>query len=46
MTTTMKISIETYANLTNRTFEDVVNECINGNQLIIENIQKLMFCVS
>ena len=34
MTTTMKLSIETYATLTNRTFETVVNEC-----KILENVK-------
>ena len=34
MTTTMKLAIETYATLTNRTFEAVVNECLNGNAVI------------
>jgi len=43
MTTTMKLAIETYANLTNRTFEAVVNECNNGNEVVTENVMKLMF---
>ena len=41
----MKLAIETYANLTNRTFEAVVSQCENGNEIVIDNIQKLMFCV-
>lgn len=45
METTMKLAIETYANLTNRTFSDIVNECNNGNNTVIENIQKLMFSI-
>lgn len=43
MKNTMKLAIETYANLTNTTFQNVVNECNKGNQVIITNIQKLMF---
>ena len=43
MTTTMKLAIETYSNLTGRTFESIVTECLNGNKVIVENIQKLMF---
>jgi hypothetical protein len=45
METTMKLAIETYANLTNRTFDSVVSQCAIGNEVVIENIQKLMFCV-
>ena len=41
----MKLSIETYSNLTGRTFNEIVTECVNGNEVIIENIQKLMFSV-
>jgi hypothetical protein len=46
METTMKLAIETYSNLMNYSFEYVVNECLNGNQVITESIQKLMFSVS
>jgi hypothetical protein len=46
METTMKLAIETYANLMNYSFEYVVNECLSGNVTIIENITKLMFAVS
>ena len=46
METTMKLAIETYANLMNYSFEYVVNECLSGNAVIIENITKLMFAVS
>ena len=46
METAMKLAIETYSNLMNYSFEYVVNECLNGNEVIIESIQKLMFSVS
>jgi hypothetical protein len=46
METTMKLAIETYAKLMNYSFEYVVNECLNGNKLVIENITKLMLCVA
>jgi hypothetical protein len=46
METTMKLAIETYANLMNYSFEYVVNECLNGNEVIIENVTKLMLCVA
>ena len=46
MEATMKLAIETYANLTNRTFDEVVNECMNGNTVVIESIQTLMFSVA
>jgi len=45
METTMKLAIETYSNLMNYSFEYVVNECLNGNEIIIENVTKLMFSV-
>lgn len=43
METTMKLAIETYAGLMNYSFEYVVNECLNGNSVIIESVTKLMF---
>ena len=46
METTMKLAIETYANLMNYSLEYVVNECLSGNAVIIENITKLMFATS
>jgi hypothetical protein len=45
MTTTMKLAIETYANLTNRTFNEVLTE-MQSSELIQESIKKLMFCVA
>jgi len=45
METTMKLAIETYANLMNYSFEYVVNECLNGNEIITENVTKLMFAI-
>ncbi len=45
MTTTMTIAIETYANLTNRTFEEVVEQ-MQTSKVIQESIMKLMFCVA
>jgi len=45
METTMKLAIETYANLMNYSFEYVVNECLNGNEIIIESVTKLMFAI-
>ena len=46
METTMKLAIETYSTLTNRTFDEIVNECVNGNEVILDNIKKLMFSVA
>jgi hypothetical protein len=46
MKTTMKLAIETYSNLNNTTFQAVVNQCNEGNQIIIDSVMKLMFCVS
>ena len=43
MKNTMTIAIETYSKLSNRTFNDIVNECNNGNEVIIESIKMLMF---
>ena len=43
METAMKLAIETYSNLTGRTFEDVLSDCNNGNETIIKNIKMLMF---
>ena len=46
MTNTMKLAIETYSEITGKTLENIVSECQNGNQVIIESIQMLMFSVS
>lgn len=43
METRIKLAIETYSKLTNRTFENVLNEMNNGNKVIIESVQMLMF---
>ena len=45
MTTTMKLAIETYANLTNRTFDEVLVQ-MQTSKVIQESIMKLMFCVA
>jgi len=45
MKTTMKLAVETYATLTNRTPNEILSECLSGNEIIIENIKKLMFSV-
>jgi hypothetical protein len=44
METTMKLAIETYANLMNYSFEYVVSECLSGNEIIKESVIKLMLC--
>lgn len=41
----MKLAIETYANLTNRTFNEVVEQ-MQTSKVMQENIMKLMFCVA
>jgi len=46
METTMKLAIETYSNLTGRTFNEIVEECVNGNEVIMESIKKLMFSIA
>jgi hypothetical protein len=45
METTMKLAIETYANLTNRTFNQVAKE-MQTSKLIQDSIMKLMFSVA
>jgi len=45
METTMKLAIETYANLTNSTFEEVLDE-MQTNEVIQRSVMKLMFCVA
>lgn len=44
MTTTMKLAIETYANLTNRTYNEVLEQ-MQTNRTIQENIMMLMFSI-
>lgn len=45
METTMKLAIETYANLTNRTFNEVLEQ-MQTSKVIQESIIKLMFSVA
>ena len=43
MTTTMKLAIETYANLTNQSEERIIELSLSGDKIVTENIMKLMF---
>lgn len=43
METTMRLAIETYANLSGKTEEQVMQDCLNGNTAVAEAIQLLMF---
>ena len=45
METTMKLAVETYANLTNRSFNEVATQ-MQTDKVIQESIMKLMFCVA
>jgi len=41
----MKLAIETYANLTNRTFNEVLEQ-MQTSKVIQESVMKLMFCAA
>jgi hypothetical protein len=41
--TTFNLAVQTYAELSNRSIQEVVTEIQNGNQTLVENIIKLMF---
>jgi hypothetical protein len=41
--TTFNLAVQTYAELSNRSIEEVVTEIQNGNKTLVENIIKLMF---
>ena len=45
MKTTMKLAIENYSNLTNKTFDQVLSE-MQTNKTIQESIMMLMFSVA
>jgi hypothetical protein len=45
METTMKLAIETYAKLTNITFNEALGK-MQTNKVVQNSIIKLMFCVS
>ena len=45
MENTMRLAIETYANLTNSTFDKVLEQ-MQTSEIVQESIMKLMFCVS
>jgi len=46
MTTTMKLAIETYSNLTGQTFNSLVEKSLAGDKVVTDNIMKLMFLAS
>jgi len=39
----MKLAIETYSNLANKTFEEVVTEINNGNKVVTDSVMMLIF---
>jgi len=41
--TTFNLAVQTYAELSNRSIQEVVTEIQNGNKTLVENIIKLMF---
>jgi hypothetical protein len=41
--TTFNLAVQTYAELSNRSIQEVVKEIQNGNKTLVENIIKLMF---
>ena len=41
--TTFNLAVQTYAQLSNRSIQEVVTEIQNGNKTLVENIIKLMF---
>lgn len=45
METTMKLAIENYANLTNRSFKEVLEQ-MQTSEVIQESIMKMMFCAA
>lgn len=45
METTMRLAIETYANITNKTFDEVAIQ-MQTNKIIQESILTLMLCVA
>ena len=46
MTTTMKLAIETYSNLTGQTFNSLIEKSLAGDKVVTDNIMKLMFLAS
>ena len=46
METTLKLAIETYSNLTGMTFDEVITECTNGNETILDSIKMIMFSMA
>ena len=41
--TTFNLAVQTYAELSNRSIQEIVTEIQNGNKTLVENIIKLMF---
>ena len=46
MENTIKNAIETYSTLTGQNSNDILKKCLNGDEIILENIKKIMFSIS
>ena len=46
METTMKLAIETYSNLTNQSFDKILELSLLGDEVVNKNIMKLMFSLA
>jgi len=45
MEITMRLAIKTYSDLTSRTPKSVMKDVINGNKVVLESIQLIMFAI-
>jgi flagellar motor switch protein FliG len=45
METTLKLAVEIYASLTKQTIKEVFSKLENKDQVVVENVMKLMFSV-
>lgn len=46
MEVTMKLAIKAYSKLTGQCEKHIIQKCLNGDEVVVGNIQKLMFAVS
>ena len=42
----MKLAIETYSNLSGISFETIVSKCLKGDEVTMDIITRLIFCVA
>lgn len=46
METAMKLAVESYSKLSGRTSKEIMEDCLSGNQTVLDSVMMLMFSTS